>query len=79
MKVMGYDVTIDIDGVDSVVELDDLYPTVDDWHSATELALHMARHYYPDATNISFVKCGEFEMEEYKDYGYIHPAPVALQ
>ena len=79
MKVMGYDITIEIDGVDSTVELDDLYPTVEDWRSATELALHMARYYYPDATHISFIECGEFEMEEYKDYGYIHPAPVALQ
>ena len=79
MKIMGYDVTVEVDGVESVVQLDDTYPSVHDWHSATEFAMALADHIHPDATNISFVECSEFELEEYKSYGYIHEAPMMLQ
>lgn len=79
MKVMGYDVTIDIDGVESVVQLDDTYPSVKDWQSASEFAMHLADHMHPNAENILFVECSEFELEEYKSYGFIHEAPYMLQ
>ena len=79
MKVMGYDVTVEVDGVESVVQLDDTYPAVNDWKSATEFAMALADHKHPDAIDISFVECSEFELEEYKSYGYIHEAPMILQ
>ena len=79
MKVMGYDVTVDIDGVESVAQLDDTYPAINDWRTATEFAMQLADHMHPDADNISFVDCAEFELEEYKSYGYIHEAPCVLQ
>ena len=78
MRVMGYDVTIEIDGVESVVQLDDTYPAVSCWKTATEFAMLLAGHIHPDADNISFVDVAEFEMEEYKAYGYIHDAPMVL-
>lgn len=79
MKVMGYDVTVEIDGVESVVQLDDTYPAVNDWQTATEFALQLADHMHPYAKDISFVDCAAFELEEYKSYGYIHEAPCVLQ
>jgi len=34
MKVNAYEVVIEIDGVKSCINLDDLYPAIKDWHSA---------------------------------------------
>jgi hypothetical protein len=79
MRVMGYDITVEVDGVESVVQLDDTYPSIKDWHSATEFAMALADHVHPEANIINFVECAEFEMDEYKSYDYIHEAPVALQ
>jgi hypothetical protein len=78
MKIMGYDVTIEIDGVESLVQLDDTYPSVNDWVSATEFAMLLAGELHPDAEQIEFLTCGEYEMEEYASYGYIHDAPLAI-
>ena len=55
MTVMGYDITVEIDGVESVVQLDDTYPAVNDWRTATEFALQLAGHMHPDADTIQFV------------------------
>ena len=79
MKVMGYDVTVEIDGVSSVVQLDDTYPAVNSWQTATGFAVQLADRMHPEATDLSFVDCAEFELEEYKSYGYIHEAPCVLQ
>ena len=79
MKIMGYEVVVEIDGVESVVQLDDTYPSIRDWHTATEFAMQLADHMHPDAEQINFVECGEYEMEEYKQYEYIHQAPYMLQ
>ncbi len=79
MLVMGYDITLEVDGVESVVQLDDTYPQVCDWRSATEFAIHLADHMHPEAKKIAFVDCAEFELEEYKPYGFIHECPMALQ
>lgn len=79
MKVKGYDIVIDVDGEEGIVQLDDTYPAITDWHSATEMAMLMAKHMYPDAVNIEFIECGEYDMEEYNDINYIHEAPYTLQ
>ena len=31
MLVMGYDIVVDVDGEESVIQLDDTYPAVNDW------------------------------------------------
>ena len=36
MKVNGYEIVIEIDGVKSQINLDDLYPAIKDWHTAAE-------------------------------------------
>ena len=78
MAVMAYDVTLEIDGVTSIVSLDDTYPAVDGWATATEFAVHMAMHDHPDA-NVEFIDCAEYVHEEYTQYGFIHDTPVVLQ
>lgn len=79
MKIMGYEVVVEIDGVESAIQLDDTYPAINNWHTATEFAMRMAEHDHPDAKQIDFVECAEFELEEYQEYGYIHEAPLVLQ
>ena len=79
MKVMGYDIVVDVDGEESVIQLDDTYPAVNDWHTATEFAMLLARHIHPDVTNIGFVECAEYPMKEYEHMPYIHEAPFMLQ
>jgi len=78
MAVMAYDVTIELDGTVSVIKLDDTYPAVRDWATATEFAIHMALFNHPDA-QVEFIDCAEYIHKEYTSYGYIHPAPIALQ
>ena len=79
MLVMGYDVKVQVDGEESLIQLDDTYPSKSDWHSATNFAMHHAREIHPDAVNIEFLECGEYEMDEYKQYPFIHEAPYAVQ
>jgi len=79
MKIMGYDIVIDIDGVESVIQLDDTYPAIKDWQTATEFAMLLAREAHPDAINFGFVECGEYELDEYKSYPYVFDAPFKLQ
>ena len=79
MRVMGYDVVLDIDGVESTIQLDDTYPAIKDWQTATTFAFNLAEAMHPDADNINFVECGEFEMEEYAEYEYIFETPCVLQ
>jgi hypothetical protein len=78
MAVMAYDVTLEIDECKSVVKLDTTYPSVSDWVTATEFAIHLALYEHPDA-HVEFIDCAEYEHEEYSKYGYIHPAPIVLQ
>ena len=73
----GLDVKVQVDGEESLIQLDDTYPSIFDWHSATHFAMMLARESHPEAVNIEFIECGEEEMEEYKPY--IHEAPYALQ
>jgi hypothetical protein len=78
MKIMGYEITVEIDGVESVIELDDTYPSIRDWKTATEFAMLLARDQHQNAVHIDFVQCGEYELEEYAKYDYIHEAPFKL-
>lgn len=79
MRILGYDITLEVDGIETVVQLDDTYPSIDDWKSASEFAVRLAQHEHPEAISIDFVSCAEFEMEEYEEYGFIHEAPYKLQ
>ena len=38
----------------------------------------MAKHIHPEK-EVELVSVAEYEAEEYKDYGYIHEAPMAVQ
>ena len=78
MSVMAYEITLEIDGINSIVMLDDTYPAVRDWVTATEFAIHLALHDHPDAI-VDFVDCAEYEHKEYTKWGYIHEAPLTLQ
>ena len=35
MTVYAYEVTLEVDGLESVVQLDDTYPSINDWKTAT--------------------------------------------
>ena len=74
MSVMAYEVTLKIDGTNSIVTLDDTYPAVRDWVTATEFAIHLVLHDSPDS-RVDFMDCAEYEHEEYKKWGYIYEAP----
>ena len=78
MSVMAYEVMLELDGVRTVITLDDTYPAVNSWDTATEFAIHMAHHDHPDK-HIEFMDCAEYVHEEYTPYGYIHDAPIVLQ
>jgi len=78
MSVMAYEIMLELDGVRTVITLDDTYPAVRDWKTATEFAIHMAHHDHP-GKHIEFMDCAEYVHEEYTLYGYIHEAPIKLQ
>ena len=78
MLINAYEVIIEIDGEESVIELDDTYPSIEDWKTATHFSFMLARYNYPEATHIDLVSVSEYEAEEYEDYEYIYPAPMAL-
>lgn len=79
MTVYAYEVRLEVDGLESVVQLDDTYPSINDWKTATHFAMLLARHNHPDAVNIELVSVSEYESEEYEDYDYIFPSPIKLQ
>jgi hypothetical protein len=79
MLVKGYEVIVDIDGDEKIIEIDDLYPAIYDWKSASDFAMMMAHEFNPKANQIDFVECTEYEMAEYRKYPYIFPAPFAVQ
>lgn len=78
MPINAYEVIIEIDGEESVIELDDTYPSIEDWKTATHFAFMLARHNYPEAVHIGLVSVAEYEAEEYEEYDYIYPSPMAL-
>ena len=79
MLINAYEVIIEIDGEESVIQLDDTYPSIEDWKTATHFAFMLARHNYPEAVHIDLVSVSEYEAEEYEEYDYIYPSPMALQ
>ena len=79
MLVIGYEVKVKVDGEERLIQLEDTYPSIFDWHSATNFAMMLARESHPEAVNIEFLECGEYEMDEYKQYPFIHEAPFAVQ
>jgi len=78
MAVMAYEVMLELDGVRTIITLDDTYPSINSWSTATEFAIYMAKHDHPDK-HIEFMDCSEYVHEEYTSYGYIHSAPTTLQ
>ena len=79
MIVKGYEIVVEIDGVKSQINLDDLYPSIKDWHTASEFAMNMAREANPNAVHINFIECGQYELEGYESIPYIHEAPFRVQ
>jgi hypothetical protein len=79
MLIKGYEIVIEIDGVENFIEINDLYPSITDWKTASDFAMMLAHEINPDATDINFVECNEYQLDEYKKYPYIYPAPFSLQ
>jgi hypothetical protein len=77
--IKSYEIHLQIDGVDSIIALDDTYPAVNSWSDAANFAILMARHAHQDATNVEFIDCQEYEAEEYKDIEYVYETPMRLQ
>lgn len=78
-SIKSYEIHLQIDGVDSIIALDDTYPAVNSWSDAANFAILMARHAHQDATNVEFIDCQEYEAEEYKDIEYVYETPMRLQ
>ena len=78
-SIKAYEIHLQIDGVDSIIALDDTYPAVNSWSDAANFAILMARHAHQDATNVEFIDCQEYEAEEYKDIEYVYETPMRLQ
>ena len=78
MAVMAYEIGVMIDGVESVVRLDDTYPAVIDWESATLFAMELVMRQHPDS-NVEFLFNKEYPSNDYVGMGYIHEAPLRIQ
>jgi hypothetical protein len=78
MNVTAYEVVLEVDGMRSSIKVDNTYPAVCDWQSATLFAMMLARHSYPEAVSIDLLTVSEFESDEYKEYAYIHDGPLAV-
>lgn len=78
MPVMAYEVTLTIDSKNIIVKLDDTYPSVSDWRSASEFAILMMKRSEPDS-EVEFVDCTERVHEIYSSWGYISETPPSFQ
>jgi hypothetical protein len=78
MPIMAYDIGILVDGKEKVIKIDDTYPAVNDWETATIFAIQLITSRYGES-DIEFLFCKDYPSEEYKKYGYIHEAPIRVQ
>ena len=78
MAITAYDIGILIDGEENIIKIDDTYPAVNNWETATTFALQLIMRKHGDC-DIEFLFCKDYPSEEYKKYGYIHETPIRLQ
>ena len=78
MPVMAYEVTLAIDSENTIIKLADTYPSVSDWRTASEFAIHMMMRSKPDS-RVEFVDCSERVHEVYSSWGYISETPPSIQ
>lgn len=78
MPVMAYEVTLVIDKKNVIVKLDDTYPSVNDWRTASEFAILMMKRSEPKS-EVEFVDCIEKVHEIYSKWGYISESPPSIQ
>ena len=75
---MAYEIGVMIDGVESVVRLDDTYPAVIDWESATSFAMELVMRQHPES-NVEFLFNKEYPSNDYVGMENIHEAPLRIQ
>lgn len=75
---MAYEVTLVIDKKNVIVKLDDTYPSVNDWRTASEFAILMMKRSEPKS-EVEFVDCIEKVHEIYSSWGYISETPPSIQ
>ena len=77
MTIKSYEITLRINGMDSSITLDDTFPSVEDWVSACNMAVLMAKHVHP-SKEIEFVSCSEYVDDVYEDFDYIAPPAFTI-
>ena len=77
MTIKSYEITLRINGIDSSITLDDTFPSVEDWISACNMAVLMAKHVHP-SKEIEFISCSEYVDDIYEDFDYIAPASFTI-
>lgn len=77
MTIKSYEITLRINGMDSSITLDDTFPSVEDWISACNMAVLMAKHVHP-SKEIEFISCSEYIDDIYEDFDYIAPASFTI-
>jgi hypothetical protein len=77
VTIKSYEITLRINGMDSSITLDDTFPSVEDWISACNMAVLMAKHVHP-SKEIEFVSCSEYIDDIYEDFDYIAPASFTI-
>ena len=77
MTIKSYEITLRINGMDSSITFDDTFPSVEDWGSACNMAVLMAKHVHP-SKEIEFVSCSEYVDDVYEDFDYIAPASFTI-
>jgi hypothetical protein len=77
VTIKSYEITLRINGMDSSITLDDTFPSVEDWISACNMAVLMAKHVHP-SKEIEFVSCSEYVDDIYEDFDYIAPASFTI-
>ena len=73
-----YEILVSVDGQESIITLDDSFPSIRSWATASSMAVLMAKHDHPDS-EVEFISCSEYEAEEYDQYDYIYDAPMTVQ
>jgi len=77
VTIKSYEITLRINGMDSSITLDDTFPSVEDWISACNMAVLMAKHVHP-SKEIEFISCSEYIDDIYEDFDYIAPASFTI-
>jgi hypothetical protein len=78
MPAQRYEIGLLVDGVETIAEIDDTYPTVYNWDTAVEFAIRLAKHSYPDI-EVELLFSKQWNIEGLEGVDFIFDTPTILQ